>query len=408
VRPDPTQPDLKTPASAAAEGLVDALHRGLLDGVGEPGPPGDQRARLRSLARDRDPLLPGAMVDAVVERVRARVDGLGPLEPLLADPTVDEVMLNGGGEVWVERHGRLECTPLQVDERTALALIERIVAPLGLHVDRSSPLVDARLPDGSRVNAVVRPLAVDGPCLTIRRFGARRIGLAEVAPPGTAALLAWAVGARANVVVCGGAGAGKTTLLNALAAEIPDVDRVVTIEDAAELRLPGRHVVRLEARPASAEGNGEVRIRDLVRNALRMRPDRIVVGEVRAGEALDMLQAMNTGHEGSLSTCHANSPGDALRRLETLVLMGDVALPLAAVREQVRSAIDLVVQISRRPDGGRRVTAVAEVSPYGEAGDPLLTTALTDADGRLAALPLRPARSSAASRPNRAWIEAVP
>ena len=180
------------------------------------------------------------------------------------------------------------------------------------------------------------------------------------APPSCSA---WAVRARANVVVCGGAGAGKTTLLNALAAEIPDDDRVVTIEDAAELRLPGRHVVRLEARPMSAEGAGEVRVRDLVRNALRMRPDRIVVGEVRAGEALDMLQAMNTGHEGSLSTCHANSPADALRRLETLVLMGDVALPLAAVREQVRSALDLVVQIARRPDGGRRVVAVAEVDP---------------------------------------------
>ena len=189
--------------------------------------------------------------------------------------------------------------------------------------------------------------------------------------------------------MCGGAGAGKTTLLNALAAEIPDIDRVVTIEDAAELRLPGRHVVRLEARPASAEGSGEVRVRDLVRNALRMRPDRIVVGEVRAGEALDMLQAMNTGHEGSLSTCHANSPADALRRLETLVLMGDVALPLAAVREQVRSALDLVVQIARRPDGGRRVVAVAEVDGRGEAGDPLVARPLTDAGGRLVALPVR-------------------
>jgi len=398
------RPDL---APAATDGLVDALHRGLLDGAGGRASSGDQRALLRSLARDRDPLLPGVAVDAVVERVRARVDGLGPLEPLLADPSVDEVMVNGGGEVWIERHGRLECTSVQVDEPTALALIERIVAPLGLHVDRSSPLVDARLPDGSRVNAVVRPLAVDGPCLTIRRFGARAIDLAEVAHPGTAALLAWSVRARANLVVCGGAGAGKTTLLNALAAEIPDADRVVTIEDAAELRLPGRHVVRLEARPASAEGSGEVRIRDLVRNALRMRPDRIVVGEVRAGEALDMLQAMNTGHEGSLSTCHANSPADALRRLETLVLMGDVALPLAAVREQVRSAIDLVVQISRRPDGGRRVTAVAEVATRGEAGDPLLAHPLTDGDGRLVALPVRAVRSASAPAPRRGWIEAA-
>jgi pilus assembly protein CpaF len=280
------------------------------------------------------------------------------------------------------------------------------VAPLGLHVDRASPLVDARLADGSRVNAVVRPLAVDGPCLTIRRFGARRVTLSEVATPGVAALLAWAVRARANVVVCGGAGAGKTTLLNALAAEIPDHERVVTIEDAAELRLPGRHVVRLEARPASAEGAGEVRVRDLVRNALRMRPDRIVVGEVRAGEALDMLQAMNTGHEGSLSTCHANSPADGLRRLETLVLMGDVALPLAAVREQVRSALDLVVQIARRPDGGRRVVAVAEIDPDEPSGPggPVGTRPLTAPDGHLVALPRRPVRGT--GRPaSPDWLE---
>jgi pilus assembly protein CpaF len=343
----------------------------------------------------------------VVARVQARVDGLGPLEPLLADPAVDEVMLNGGGEVWVERHGRLHCTDVQVDEATALALIERIVAPLGLHIDRASPLVDARLPDGSRVNAVVRPLAVDGPCLTIRRFGARAIELREVSSPGTAAMLAWAVQARSNVVVCGGAGAGKTTLLNALAAEIGDRDRVVTIEDAAELRLPGRHVVRLEARPASAEGAGEVRVRDLVRNALRMRPDRIVVGEVRAGEALDMLQAMNTGHEGSLSTCHANSPADALRRLETLVLMGDVALPLAAVREQIRSALDLVVQIARRPDGGRRVVAVAEVVPEGDGSEPIAARALTDTDGRLCSMPRRPIRAAEVAPPPGEWLESV-
>ena len=388
--------------------LVDDLHQGLLDGGRLAGSAHEQRVALRALARDRDPLLAASAVESVVERVRARMDGLGPLEPLLADGAVDEVMVNGGGEVWVERRGRLECTSIHVDESIALALIERIVAPLGLHVDRSSPLVDARLPDGSRVNAVVRPLAVDGPCLTIRRFGARAIGLDDVATPGTGALLAWAIRARANVVVCGGAGAGKTTLLNALAAEIPDADRVVTIEDAAELRLPGRHVVRLEARPASAEGTGEVRVRDLVRNALRMRPDRIVVGEVRAGEALDMLQAMNTGHEGSLSTCHANSPADALRRLETLVLMGDVALPLPAVREQIRSALDVVVQIARRPDGGRRVVAVAEVGEGGGAGDPVVARSLTDAAGRLVALPERPVRAADASSPSPSWLEAAP
>jgi pilus assembly protein CpaF len=403
-------PDQRRAASVSStEQLVDDLHRALLEdarssagAVAE-----DAHGVLRAEARRHDPLLAGSVVESVVARVQARVEGLGPLEPLLADPTVDEVMLNGGGAVWVERRGHLQRTEVEVDEPTALALIERIVAPLGLHIDRASPLVDARLPDGSRVNAVVRPLAVDGPCLTIRRFGARAVALGEVATPGTAAFLAWAVSARANVVVCGGAGAGKTTLLNALAAEISDRDRVVTIEDAAELRLPGRHIVRLEARPASSEGAGEVRVRDLVRNSLRMRPDRIVVGEVRAGEALDMLQAMNTGHEGSLSTCHANSPADALRRLETLVLMGDVALPLAAVREQVRSALDLVVQIARRPDGSRRVVAVAEVAPDGDGADPLVTRALTDSDGRLRVLPRRPIRAADAAPADPRWLEAA-
>ena len=291
-----------------------------------------------------------------------------------------------------------------IDEAVAGSLIERIVAPLGLHVDRATPMVDARLPDGSRVNAVVRPLAVDGPCLTIRRFGARLVGLDDVADPGVAQLLRWAVRSRMNVVVSGGAGAGKTTLLNAISAEIDDRERVVTIEDAAELRLPGRHVVRLEARPPSAEGVGEVRVRDLLRNALRMRPDRIVVGEVRAGEALDMLQAMNTGHEGSLSTCHANSPADALRRLETLVLMGDVALPSAAVREQLRSAIDLIVQIARLSDGRRRVVAVAEVDPSDTLDEALGVRSLTDGDGRLSALPRRPRRAPSAPACDPGWL----
>jgi pilus assembly protein CpaF len=395
-------------STSSTEQLVDDLHRALLEDA-RTSSTGvvDAHGALRAEARRHDPLLAGSVVESVVARVQARVDGLGPLEPLLADPTVDEVMLNGGGAVWVERRGHLHCTEVEVDEPTAMALIERIVAPLGLHVDRASPLVDARLPDGSRVNAVVRPLSIDGPCLTIRRFGARAVALDEVATPGTAALLAWAVRARSNVIVCGGAGAGKTTLLNALAAEIGDRDRVVTIEDAAELRLPGRHIVRLEARPASSEGAGEVRVRDLVRNALRMRPDRIVVGEVRAGEALDMLQAMNTGHEGSLSTCHANSPADALRRLETLVLMGDVALPLAAVREQVRSALDLVVQIARRPDGSRQVVAVAEVAPDGDGADPLAIRALTDPDGHLCQLPRRPVRAADAVPTDPRWLEST-
>jgi pilus assembly protein CpaF len=231
-----------------------------------------------------------------------------------------------------------------------------------LRADRTSPLVDARLPDGSRVNVIIPPLAVDGACITIRRFGARAIRLEELCPPEVAAFLAGAVLARANIVVSGGTGAGKTTLLNALAGAIPDGERIVTVEDAAELRLPGRHVVRLEARPANADGVGAVTVRALVHNALRMRPDRIVVGEVRGAEALDMLQAMNTGHEGSLSTCHANSPVDALRRIETMVLMGDVGLPLGAIREQLVSALDLVVHVARRSDGSRAIVAVAEVS----------------------------------------------
>jgi pilus assembly protein CpaF len=317
--------------------------------------------RVGALVDDEVPLLGGALRRRLVAGVLADVCGLGAIEPLLADPDVTEIMVNGPGRVWIERKGALVRVPADLDAAAIEHLIEKVVAPLGLRVDRSSPLVDARLPDGSRVNAVVPPLAVDGPCLTVRRFGARALPLADFAGPDVAALLAEAVAGRRNLVVSGGTGAGKTTLLNALAACIPAAERVITVEDAAELNLPREHVVRLEARPANAEGAGEVRIRDLVRNALRMRPDRIVVGEVRGPEALDMLQAMNTGHEGSLSTCHANSPDDALRRLETMVLMGEVQLPLAAVRSQLEAALDLVVQVARFPDGSRRIVAVAEV-----------------------------------------------
>jgi pilus assembly protein CpaF len=323
------------------------------------------RPRVTALVRQDSPLLGAADAGSTVDRVLADVHGLGPLEPVLADPLVTDLLVNGPGPVWVERSGRLERVDVVLDEPTILRLIERVVAPLGLRVDRSSPLVDARLPDGSRVNAVVPPLAVDGPCLTIRRFGARAIPLESFAPCEVAGLLVAAVEQRRNVVVAGGTGAGKTTLLNALAASIPRDQRLITIEDAAELRLPHEHLVRLEARPANAEGAGAVSIRQLVRNALRMRPDRIVVGEVRGPEALDMVQAMNTGHEGSLSTCHANSPTDALRRLETMILMSDVALPLGAVRDQLVSAVDLVVQVARRRDGRRAVIEVAEVCSDG-------------------------------------------
>jgi len=246
-----------------------------------------------------------------------------------------------------------------------LHLIERIVSPLGLRVDRSSPMVDARLADGSRVNIIVPPLAIDGPCLTIRRFGARPVPLSAFGATDVVDLLLQAVIDRRNVLISGGTGAGKTTLLNAMAQGIRDNERVITIEDAAELRIAVKHVVRLEGRPANAEGVGRTTLRELVRNALRMRPDRIILGEVRGAEALDMLQAMNTGHEGSLSTCHANSPLDALARIETMVLMADVDLPLAAIRQQIASSIDVVVQIRRFPDGARRITEVAEVERDG-------------------------------------------
>ena len=374
--------------------LADRLHRQVLD---ERPAPGALRSRLAELARVEAPLLDEAGLRAVVDSVAARTAGLGPLDAVLADAEVTEVMVNGPGPLWVERAGALHRLPVELSRAEVDLLVERIVAPLGRRVDRTAPFADARLPDGSRVHVAIPPLAIDGPYVTIRRFGARPIPLAELAPPPVADLLATAVRAGSNLVVSGGTGAGKTTLLNALAACIPAGERVVTVEDAAELRLPLEHVVRLEARPANAEGAGEVRVRDLVRNALRMRPDRIVVGEVRGAEALDMLQAMNTGHEGSLSTCHANGPADALRRLETMVLSGAPGLPLAAVREQVASAVDLVVQVARVGAGRRAVVAVDEVVPLGDlAGDrPVTVRRLADAVA-VVARPGRPPRRAAA------------
>jgi pilus assembly protein CpaF len=305
------------------------------------------------------------------EEVAARIVrdsvGLGPLEVLLADPAVEEVMVNGPGTVYVERRGRIEPTDVAfADEEELRNAIERILAPLGRRVDELSPMVDARLADGSRVNVVIPPLAIDGPAVSIRRFGASRPGPAELLELGTLTpaqrrLLEAAVGERRSILVSGGTGSGKTTLLNALSSFISPGERVVTIEDAAELRLQQPHVVRLESRPAGVEGRGEVTIRDLLRNALRMRPDRIVIGEVRGAEALDLLTALNTGHDGALSTVHANSPADALSRLETLVLMAGVGLPHAAVAEQVRRGIGFVVQLERRADGRRLVTEIAEV-----------------------------------------------
>ena len=368
-----------------------------------PAPPVGRDAVV-ALARVEAPLLGAAALDSLVAEVLAMTLGLGPLEPLLADPAVSEVMVSGPGRVWVERRGVLERVPLDLDAAAIEHLIEKVVGPLGLRADRSSPMVDARLPDGSRVNAVVPPLAVDGPCLTIRRFAAEAVPLPAFCPPGVAALLCWAVRARMNVVISGGTSSGKTTLLNALAAEIPAGERIVTVEDAAELRLPQEHVVRLEARPPNADGAGHVPVRALVRNALRMRPDRIVVGEVRDAAALDMLQAMNTGHEGSLSTCHANGPADALRRLETMILTGATGVPLEAVREQVASALDLVVQVARRPGGERRVVAVGEVAAVPPAGeDGVRIVPLADA-AALRRLPGRPPRAVGAPAPRAEWV----
>lgn len=370
------------------------LHRLVVDGGTMSGSAESLRREVERRAREESPLLGGSDLIGLVDAVLARVRGLGRLEYLLDDPEVTEIMVNGPDQVWIERCGRLERVMLgdALDAGAIEQLIERVVGPLGLRIDRSSPLVDARLPDGSRVNAVVPPLAVDGPCLTIRRFGVRRIPLAEFCHPEVEELLTWAVRTRRNIIVSGGTGAGKTTLLNALAASIAEGERVITVEDTAELALPGAHVVRLEARPANAEGAGEVIVRDLVRNALRMRPDRIVVGEVRGPEALDMLQAMNTGHEGSLSTCHANGPADALRRVETMVLTGAVALPLAAVREQITSAIDLVVQVARQGDGSRAVVEVAEVEDGAPCSDPCRVRRLAGVAG-VEAAPQRRARA---------------
>jgi pilus assembly protein CpaF len=322
----------------------------------------------RELVDEYAAILPRRRREEVIERIVRDSIGLGPLEVLLADPAVDEVMVNGPDRVYVERGGLLEATDVCFEDEEELRnAIERILAPLGRRVDELSPMVDARLEDGSRVNVVIPPLAIDGPALSIRRFGAERPGPDELVAMGTLTadqrqLLCEAVAARRSVLVSGGTGSGKTTLLNALSSFISAGERVVTIEDAAELRLQQPHVVRLESRPAGVEARGEVTIRDLLRNALRMRPDRIVIGEVRGVEALDLLTALNTGHDGALSTVHANSPGDALRRLETLALMAGVGLPHAAVEEQVRRGIDLVVHLRREEDGARRVSEIAEVS----------------------------------------------
>ncbi len=319
------------------------------------------RAEIAGIVRQHAPLLAEDLIETMALQVDARLTGLGALEPLLADPAISEIMVNGPNSVWVERDGRLARTQLQLNHDDLARFIERIVTPLGLRVDRAAPVVDARLPDGSRVSVVLPPLAIDGPYLTIRRFAVRDVAISVFVDAPWSTRLRGFVEQRRNILVVGGTGSGKTTLLNALARDVGHNERMITIEDSAELRLDHPHVVRLEARPPNAEGAGEVSIRDLVRASLRMRPDRLIVGEVRGGEALDMAQAMNTGHTGSMSTCHANSCVDALRRLEVMVLMGGSGLSREAIADQLRSALDIIVLVARSIGGHRRIVQICQV-----------------------------------------------
>ncbi|MRS12807.1 MAG: CpaF family protein [Actinobacteria bacterium] len=333
-------------------------------------------AKLQDLLNQETTPLSADDKREIVTDVIDNIMGYGPIESLLNDPTVTEVMVNNPGTVYIERAGKILTTEKHfVDEAHLLRIIDKIVARVGRRIDEASPMVDARLPDGSRVNAVIAPLAINGPMLTIRKFSHDPFTAEDLINFGTmnrrvAELLEACVRGRLNMLISGGTGTGKTTLLNVASAYVPPDERIITVEDAAELRLRQAHVLRLEARPANIEGRGQITIRDLVRNTLRMRPDRIIVGEVRGGESLDMLQAMNTGHDGSLSTIHANSPRDALARLETMVLMSGIDLPMRAIREQISSALDVLVHLTRLRDGSRRITHVAEVE--GMEGDTIV------------------------------------
>jgi len=357
----------KTWKNRTHERVLKLLNLSLLEGLSDP----QARTQIREAAQqvmteESAPLSAPARL-RIAAQIEDEILGLGPLEPLLADPTVADILVNGCNNIYIERHGKLESTDIRFrDNAHLMAIIERIVMRVGRRVDESSPMVDARLPDGSRVNAIIPPLAVDGPLLSIRRFTVGRLNNQQLIEYGTitpmlAELLNGVVKARLNVLISGGTGSGKTTLLNVLSAMIPANERVITIEDSAELQLQQPHVCRLETRPLNIEGRGEVTQRDLVRNALRMRPDRIIVGEVRGGEAFDMLQAMNTGHDGSLTTVHANTPRDGLTRIENMVTMGGISLPAQTIRTQIASAIHLVIQIERMEDGRRRVTSVQEI-----------------------------------------------
>src|SRR5882757_4383725 len=347
--------------------LLDRVNLELLSTVSSERVRAEVRAAVAKLVEEEKTPLSLVEKDRIIGEVIDEVFGLGPLEPLLADPTISDILVTTPRLVYIERAGKLFKTPVQFkDDSHLLRIIEKVVARVGRRVDESSPLVDARLPDGSRVNAAIPPVAVDGPLLSIRRFGqdlmqgddlVKKLALTE----GMLELLQGCVRARLNIVICGGTGAGKTTLLNVLSSYIPENERIITIEDAAELRLRQTHVARMETRPANIEGNGAIKIRDLVINALRMRPDRIIVGEVRSEEALDMLQAMNPGHDGSLTTIHSNTPRDGVARLEVMVGMANANMGVRSIRQQVSSAIDLMIQVSRFSDGSRKLTHITEL-----------------------------------------------
>jgi pilus assembly protein CpaF len=332
----------------------------------EPGPVGDPESTLRELLRDAAPLLAPAVLSRTARHLAVDLVGLGPVERLLEDPEVTDVLVNGPGPVWVERRGRLQRTAVVLDESAVRRTVERMVAPMGVRADRTHPVVDARLADGTRVAAVLPPLAPRGTVLAVRRHRPRAVGIDELGDPEVIATLRRWSAERRNVVVYGSTGAGKTTVLDALLGELPSGERVVVVEDVAELRVPHDHVVRLEARAGTADGVGRVAIRELVRAALRLRPDRIVVGEVRGAEALDMVWALSTGHRGSMSTVHAATAADALARLDTFALLGDAALPYDAVRAQVRRAVDVLVGVARCRDGARRVVALHHVTSDGD------------------------------------------
>jgi pilus assembly protein CpaF len=368
--PDPALQDLKFRIHRELLDRVDlaSLARKDLDEMNA-----ELEAAIRQLIDEQALPLSQRDRDRLADEILSEVKGLGPIEPLMRDPEVTDILVNTARRTYVERRGRLELTPVTFrDDAHLLQIIDRIVSRVGRRIDESSPMVDARLPDGSRVNAIIPPLALDGPLLSIRRFGASPLGVDDLirvgaVTPQMMTVLRGMVRARLNILISGGTGSGKTTLLNSLSSFIPESERIITIEDSAELQLQQPHVGRLETRPTNIEGRGEVTQRDLVKNCLRMRPDRIILGEVRGAEALDMLQAMNTGHDGSISTVHANSPRDALSRLEMMIQMSGVEVPMKAMRQQIASAIDVIVQTQRMADGSRKVVSISEID--GMEGD---------------------------------------